>query len=241
MAKYIDQPASKFTMSNLHRSGQRFKNFPSALYAVDVTFQPTFAPAGGFAEKKRFFSKKHGQYGLKVEASVLPNGLAIHVSPAVPGSVADISICESMEDFHKAQLTKADDDVAMEDGGPLSQEYPRTWAVLADKGYQGLHRHLRAITPAKRPPGGLLSVEEMANNDKIASDRLSIIVVYSNSQRTAIPSTGGLIDLFSFLLRQEVSTIPATSSYGRWSSGIQARESPMSTVWLSTLGDTAYL
>ncbi|ETV64352.1 hypothetical protein H257_18747 [Aphanomyces astaci] len=42
--------------------------------AVDVTFQQTNAPAGSFSEKKRYFSKKHGMYGV---ASVLPNGLCV--------------------------------------------------------------------------------------------------------------------------------------------------------------------
>ncbi|KAF0710588.1 hypothetical protein AaE_012461 [Aphanomyces astaci] len=62
----------------------------------------------------------------------------------------------------------------MADQGPLREEYPASWAILADKGYQGLHRNLRAITPTKRPAGGVLTVSEMDVNDKIASDRVII-------------------------------------------------------------------
>ncbi|RHZ03062.1 hypothetical protein DYB31_013581, partial [Aphanomyces astaci] len=105
-AKYIDTVLDKYSMQHLHTSGHRFNNFPSALYAVDVTFQRTNTPAGSFNEKKRFYSKKHGQYGLKVEASVLPNDLTINVATAVSGSVADITICESNLDFHQDKLKK---------------------------------------------------------------------------------------------------------------------------------------
>ncbi|KAF0702080.1 hypothetical protein AaE_016142, partial [Aphanomyces astaci] len=89
--KYIDNVGAKWTMEHLTSTGQRFANFPAALYAVDVTFQKTNAPAGTFSEKKMYYSKKHGHYGLKVEASVVPTGFAINVTAAVPGSVADIS------------------------------------------------------------------------------------------------------------------------------------------------------
>ncbi|RHY82233.1 hypothetical protein DYB26_008986 [Aphanomyces astaci] len=157
-AKYIDTVLDKYSMQHLHTSGHRFNNFPSALYAVDVTFQRTNAPAGSFNEKKRFYSKKHGQYDLKVEASVLPNGLAIN----------------SNLDFHQDKLKKIGEEDDMLDDGPMQEEYPRSWALLADKGYQGLHRQLRAITPMKRPAGGLLSAADMAVNDKIASDRVIV-------------------------------------------------------------------
>ncbi|RHY36625.1 hypothetical protein DYB38_013215 [Aphanomyces astaci] len=103
---YIDTVLDKYSMQHLHTSGHQFNNFPSALYAVDVTYRRTNTPAGSFNEKKRFYSKKHGQYGLKVEASVLPNDLTINVATAVSGSVADITICESNVDFHQDKLKK---------------------------------------------------------------------------------------------------------------------------------------
>ncbi|RHY83911.1 hypothetical protein DYB37_013303 [Aphanomyces astaci] len=83
-AKFIDGFADKWRIPVLDKAGLCFKNYPWTLYAVDVTFQQTNAPAGSFAVKKRFFSKKHGLYGMKVEASVLPNGYAINVTNAAP-------------------------------------------------------------------------------------------------------------------------------------------------------------
>ncbi|RHY21291.1 hypothetical protein DYB32_009855 [Aphanomyces invadans] len=152
VARYIDAVADKYTMEHLDAHKRRFQHFPCAMYAVDVTFQKTNTPAGSFAEVKRFFSKKHGQYGVKVEASVLPNGLAINFTNAVPGSMTDIAIAQSNHEIHQNKLCKLPVELEMADQGPLCNEYPASWALLADKGYQGLHRNLRVITPNfKRP------------------------------------------------------------------------------------------
>ncbi|RHZ02857.1 hypothetical protein DYB35_012053 [Aphanomyces astaci] len=56
MGKFVDRVLSISTMERLDEKHKRFKNFPVALYAVDVTFQQTNAPAGSFSEKKRYFS-----------------------------------------------------------------------------------------------------------------------------------------------------------------------------------------
>ncbi|ETV71859.1 hypothetical protein H257_12992 [Aphanomyces astaci] len=178
VGRYIDAVADKYTMEHLETNKRRFANYPCALYAVDVTFQKTNIPARSFPERKRFFSKKHGQHGVKVEASVLPNGLAINVTNAVPASMADIAIAQSNREFHLNKLAKTPSELDMADQGPLREEYPASWAILADKGYQGLHRNLRAITPTKRPAGGVLTVSEMDVNDKIASDRVIIEKIF---------------------------------------------------------------
>ncbi|RHZ31929.1 hypothetical protein DYB26_015360 [Aphanomyces astaci] len=214
-AMYIDTVLDKYSMQHLHTSGHQFNNFPSALYAVDVTYRRTNVPAGSFNEKKRFYSKKHGQYVLKVEASVLPNGLAINVTTAVPGSVADIAICESNVDFHQDKLKKNGEEDDMLDDGPMQELYPRSWALLADKGYQGLHRQLRAITPMKRPAGGLLSAADMAVNDKIASDRVIVENFF-----------GRLKTLWSVILDElltMMNTIPDDSRWELHKGHIEAR------------------
>ncbi|KAF0710107.1 hypothetical protein AaE_012646, partial [Aphanomyces astaci] len=80
--------------------------------------------------------------------------------------------------FHQDMLTKVGDETTMPDNGSLRNEYPNSWALLADKGYQGLYCHMRAITPAKRPAGGLLPVSEMPANDRIASDRVVVEIFF---------------------------------------------------------------
>ncbi|KAH9122177.1 hypothetical protein AeMF1_006416 [Aphanomyces euteiches] len=155
MQHYVHGLADKWSMLKLATSGNQFTEFPSARYAVEVTFQQTHAPSGSFETKKAYFSKKHGLYGLEVEMSVLPNGFAIGVSPSTEGSISDITIFESNEAFHRAQLAKQIHERDVRDIGPLRDEFPDQWAGLADKGYQGWHRRLRAITSNKRPPRGL--------------------------------------------------------------------------------------
>ncbi|ETV68881.1 hypothetical protein H257_15234 [Aphanomyces astaci] len=117
MGKFVDRVLSIWTMEHLNEKHKRFKYFPKALYAVDVTFQQTNAPSGSFSETMRYFSKKHGLYGVKVEASVLPNGLCVNVTSAVPGSHSDISICQSNEAFHTAAMKERSDEVDMVDHG----------------------------------------------------------------------------------------------------------------------------
>ncbi|RHY10687.1 hypothetical protein DYB36_001509 [Aphanomyces astaci] len=92
--------------------------------------------------------------------------------------MADIAIAQSNREFHLNKLAKTPSELDMADQGPLREEYPASWAILADKGYQGLHRNLRAITPTKRPAGGVLTVSEMDVNDKIASDRVIIEIFF---------------------------------------------------------------
>ena len=68
-------------MSDLRESQHDFKSFPKALHATDVTFQQAFRPSGSIEEGKRYFSSKHKLYGYKVDVSVLPNGLALDMTP----------------------------------------------------------------------------------------------------------------------------------------------------------------
>ncbi|ETL48551.1 hypothetical protein L916_01859, partial [Phytophthora nicotianae] len=60
------------------------------------------------------------------------------------------------------------------DEGPLTTEHPDSWAVLADKGYQGLAADFRAITPFKKQPLRELTLEQMETNDRIAHDRVLV-------------------------------------------------------------------
>ena len=76
-----------------------FVNYPYALYATDVKFQPTHRPEGKFTEQKHYYSGKHHLYGQKIEVSVSPEGLCVDMSDSFPGSVHDLTI------FTK-QLTK---------------------------------------------------------------------------------------------------------------------------------------
>ncbi|KAF0747311.1 hypothetical protein AaE_007771 [Aphanomyces astaci] len=92
------------TMTELRNKACLFRNFPYAKYATDVKFQPSNRPSGRFGEQKHYFSGKHKLYGLKIEASVSPEGLLVDMSAHEPGSVSDITMFRDRQDFHAAAL-----------------------------------------------------------------------------------------------------------------------------------------
>ena len=172
--KCVLEPHVHYTMSKLSQSKKLFKNYPCARYAKDVTFQQANRPSGSLEEGKKYDSGKHKVYGYKVEVSVLPIGIAVHCTDHYPGSIADIEIFYKNLDFHDVGLAKSEKKAARDglDSGPLKQEYPKYWAVLVDKGYQGSQERVRAIHPRRKPRNGALTLEEKATNKDISSDRI---------------------------------------------------------------------
>ncbi|KAG6952323.1 hypothetical protein JG687_00013076, partial [Phytophthora cactorum] len=69
---------------------------------------------------------------------------------------------------HQSARRKADGDHRLADNGSLATNYPEEWAVLADKGYQGLEDHVRCIHPKN---GNQLTPEDRRQNELISSDR----------------------------------------------------------------------
>ncbi|ETV64188.1 hypothetical protein H257_18887 [Aphanomyces astaci] len=141
MRSYVAQLAEQWSMKNLIASGNQFKNFPFARYATDVTFQQTNTPFGSYAEKKHYYSGKHSLYGHKVEISVVPNGFAIFCTEHYKGSISDKTIFDENVDVHKAGLAKQQDETLLADP---NREHT-SWAVLADKGYQGIQHEYSTI------------------------------------------------------------------------------------------------
>lgn len=166
--------AGQSTMTTLADKKETFAHFPYAMYATDVTFQQCNRPSGSMQEGKIYYSGKHKLYGLKVEMSVLPNGLAIMCSESFPGSTSDISIMSRRAIVHMDQTKKKSYEENLEDFGQLSETYPNNWGILCDKGYQGAAAFCRAIHPHKKPSGRGLSLEQEVFNDRIKSDRVIV-------------------------------------------------------------------
>ncbi|ETP53160.1 hypothetical protein F442_01919 [Phytophthora nicotianae P10297] len=89
-------------------------------------------------------------------------------------SRADIQIFRNNHEFHLQHLLMSSMETELADEGPLTTEHPDSWAVLADKGYQGLAADFRAITPFKKQPLRELTLEQMETNDRIAHDRVLV-------------------------------------------------------------------
>ena len=156
--------------------GNQFEYFSQALYATDVNFQQAGRPGTQWDVSKEYFSKKHGLYGYKTEASVLPSGLAIDVTDHAKGATSDITIFKENIDFHKNQIRKDGDDLMIHD--PVKDEPEQqhtTWAILFDKGYQGAQKRLRAILPIKKKRRNIpLRRSKKIYNQKVAHDRVIV-------------------------------------------------------------------
>ncbi|RLO02954.1 hypothetical protein DYB28_013512, partial [Aphanomyces astaci] len=107
-------------MTDLRERDRQFTNYPYALYATDVKFQPYERPGGRFNEKTAWFSGKHKLYGLKLEASVSPQGYCVDVSESHPGAKSDLTIMRSRLDVHDRALTKSVNELSITDNGEQS-------------------------------------------------------------------------------------------------------------------------
>lgn len=160
------------TMADQRANGHVFANYPHALYATDVKFQPAYRPSGRFIEQKVYYSAKHKLYGFKIECSVAPPGVAVDVSVHFPGSTSDLTILLDRAQMHRQMLRKHGGDAV--ELGSEPTPFSNMWAMLVDKGYQGAGRVLRTIQPKKQARGGTLDRDDLARNKMISSDRVLV-------------------------------------------------------------------
>ncbi|KAF4035373.1 hypothetical protein GN244_ATG12586 [Phytophthora infestans] len=90
-------------------------------------------PTGNFHEVMKYFSGKHKLYGHKVEVFGAPN--------------------RGNAEFHKSAMRKQQDEGVISDVGPGMDKFEGFWAVLVEKGYQGLGDEFRTIHPKKKARG----------------------------------------------------------------------------------------
>ncbi|RHX98722.1 hypothetical protein DYB25_013537, partial [Aphanomyces astaci] len=101
-------------MQALAESEFRFKYFPVAWYAMDITFQQTNVPTGACKEKKLYYSGKHSLYGHEVEVSVVTNGFAMDCTKFYKGSMSDKTIFNENIDSHLPNLAKSTGETTLE-------------------------------------------------------------------------------------------------------------------------------
>lgn len=102
-------------------------------------------------EGKRYLSWKQKLYGCNVEMSVSPIGLEINATNDYTGSVSDLEILQRNRSFHKFAIKKSEVEKEIIDHGHLFNEFKHLWAVLFDKGYQGVQELLCRIPRRKNP------------------------------------------------------------------------------------------
>ncbi|RHY12742.1 hypothetical protein DYB25_003297 [Aphanomyces astaci] len=94
--------------------------------------------------------------------------------PYLVRNTSDIEMFKANLGFHSAQLEKQPNDTNVSDTETLRDKFPNQWAVLADKGYQGIQEYIRGFTPVKRPPHGHMTMEQERANAKLSSDRVIV-------------------------------------------------------------------
>jgi hypothetical protein len=167
--KHLVKPVK---MSDQVAARKTFENYPYALYATDVKFQQAYRPSGRFNEQKAYFSAKYKLYGFKLECSVALPDVAVDLSRHSPGSASDLTLLLGRTQIHRHMLRKEPQAAAEIDSEPT--DFPNSWAMLVDKGYQGAFRVLCVLQPKKQPRGGFLSVEDITRNRAVSSDRVIV-------------------------------------------------------------------
>ena len=82
----------KYSMCIPSTNEERLHYHSFACYTSDVTLKHSNRPAGSKDELKVYLNGKHKMYDLKTEAFVLPNNVAMHVSPYNLDSICDLEI-----------------------------------------------------------------------------------------------------------------------------------------------------
>jgi hypothetical protein len=149
--------------------GIKFDEYPEVALINDVTFQHRSRPKMLFRDAMYYFSGKHHAYGFKTEVGHAPNGLAMFVSDVYAGSVHDFTIFKDKLGVYRAFLEKKADEATIPDDGEQQDEYPDSWALMVDKGYQGVCDLTRAVLPTR---GRRLSHADRQRNLKIARNRI---------------------------------------------------------------------
>ncbi|KAH9118796.1 hypothetical protein LEN26_011928 [Aphanomyces euteiches] len=170
----VSQLVTQVYMKNQRESGLSFANHPEVLYATDVKFQPAYRPNGPFLDVKRYFSRKHTLYGYKPEGSVAMPGRYVDVSDHHPGSVSDVTIFMTRINKHRLMLSKTEDDKKMVDIREGSSAFPKLWATLQDKGYQGVGDAICSIRPTKKTKNVIVTRQEIERNNRVSSDRVLV-------------------------------------------------------------------
>ncbi len=90
------------------------------------------------------------------------------------GSISDTVIFQHILDFHNQVLNKKGKDKDVVDTTFVAANFPESWAVLLDKGYQGAQQQVQSIIPKKKAYGKLLPLEDKSWSLRAARDRIIV-------------------------------------------------------------------
>ena len=145
---------------------KQFKYYPLACGAIDTTLVQISKPRSK-TEQKLYWSHKHSQCGIKIQALVRPNGICTSFMFGYPGSIHDMKVLEE-SNWVNTILSYVDE---LPNHARVTHHYP----CLFDKGYTGLNNtYPEAIVTIRKPRNRELSQEENNINNRIESDRIIV-------------------------------------------------------------------
>ena len=147
-----------------------FEHFPEALLVGDCSVQARQRP--GNSSQSKYYDGKHKCHTLKWYYSHYPSGYVCQKSKVYPGSKFDKTVLLDCVVETRELLEKTQMEMRLRDDGEFSTRYPNHWAILYDKGFQGIISEVRAIIPKKKPRNGNLTVQERRKNRQIGEDRI---------------------------------------------------------------------
>lgn len=74
--------------------------------------------------------------------------------------------------FHLLALEKQEDVLDIDEDDGEEEQFNNIWALILEKGYQGIKDFLRAVHPIKNPVGRPLEITEERFKKLVASDRI---------------------------------------------------------------------
>lgn len=150
--KYFPIFNSEFLPQKIIPTENYFKNYPSAVGALDTTTVPHYTPLRR-STQKQCFDYKHKKNGAKIQLLVNADGIAIHCQVEANSSIHDKKL------FDQSPLK----DLLIQKNGCEIE----TKRILADKGYLGIEKDLPKALIMKK--GDSEEIKEI--NNRIAQDR----------------------------------------------------------------------
>lgn len=147
-----------------------FHYFKEALLVGDCSIQARRNP--GNSSQALYYDGKHKCHTVKWYYSHYPSGYVCQKSKLYPGNKFDKMILMNYVDETKELLSKTQMEMRLRDDGEHANRYTNYWAILFDKGFQGIISELRAVIPKKTPRNGNLTNQERRRNRQIGEDRI---------------------------------------------------------------------
>ncbi|KAG3138158.1 hypothetical protein PI126_g17044 [Phytophthora idaei] len=103
------QLVKRVKLSEQMEAVNTFTNYPNALYATDVKFQPAYRPVAALQCRRSTSRRSTSCRASRSSAPSRPPGVAVDVSDRLPGSTSDPTTMRDRLSIHRQMLRKEDE------------------------------------------------------------------------------------------------------------------------------------